>query len=59
MITGLHLLELIAVGAYYGTGMEFTLGTGISVFVGIDDIDYNGIYTQVIGSLLSPGCVVQ
>jgi len=38
---------VIAVGTYCGTGMEFTLGAGVSIFVGASDINYNGIYAQV------------
>lgn len=43
---GLCLL-LLGVGAYFGAGMEVTLGAGVSLFFGAHLQDYNGLYNQV------------
>jgi hypothetical protein len=47
VITGMNLLEGIGVGAFYGAGMEFTVGAGVAVFVGAQDINFNGILAEV------------
>lgn len=47
MITGLNLMEAIGVGAFFGAGMEFTVGAGVSIFTGAEVLDYNGVYAQV------------
>lgn len=47
MITGMNLVEAIGVGAFFGAGMELTVGAGVSIFTGVEVLDYNGIYAQV------------
>jgi hypothetical protein len=43
----MNLLEGIGVGAFFGAGMEFSVGAGVAVFVGAQDLSYNGILAQV------------
>lgn len=46
-MTGMNLMEAIGVGAFFGAGMEFTVGAGVSIFTGVEVLDYNGVYAQV------------
>jgi len=43
VVTGMNNVEAFALGAVYGVGFEYTVGSGVAIFTGTVFDEYNGL----------------